>query len=411
MKAEKEKMKEALEALFSMDRQLLGSGYDNALEYINQLIGLDIKEIPSGTELGTWVVPEEWVVKEAWLKFNGKKILDYKKAPLSLLVYSTGYSGEISKEELEKHLYRGEGADTPYNFRFYDRDWGFSVPKEFELKDGKYEVKIETEFLRGKLKYGVHTIDPEKGNGKEILIFAHLDHPHQANDNLSGVVCLMGLVHKLKAYHTVKLVFCPETIGSQAYVYNESLSNVEFVIAVDICGNDNSILFQKSWDNENRLNAVSHAALQMMNRPYRKGKFRTSIGSDETAFNDPLLGIQGVLLSRWPYKEYHTDQDTPEKIDYDKIVETGELIQKIIEIYERDYIPERLFKGPLMRSKYGIQSPLKVVNLNWDYFFYSMDGKRSLAQLCADFEMPFDEVYKKLDKVIEDGQIRRINIS
>ena len=76
-------MKETIKALFAFDRQLLGSGYDDALNWIDKLVGLEIKEIPSGTEYGTWIVPDEWVVRDGWIKKDGKKILDYKKDKLS----------------------------------------------------------------------------------------------------------------------------------------------------------------------------------------------------------------------------------------------------------------------------------------------------------------------------------------
>ena len=137
------------------------------------------------------------------------------------------------------------------------------------------------------------------------------------------------------------------------------------------------------------------------------------IGSDETVFNDPLVGIPGILLTTWTpeWKNYHTNLDTPDKIDYSKIQEFADYIVKVVDIYERDYIPERLFKGPLMRSRYGIQSPSKALNLNWDYFFYSLDGKKTLAELCAEFELNFDYVHTIMEKIITDGQLRRIDIS
>lgn len=408
-------MKETLEQLYKFDRQLMGAGYDSALDYINHLIGLDVIEFDSGTEFGTWTVPEEWIVKEAWVKFKGKKILDYKKNPLSLVVYSLPFKGTVTKEELMPHIHFPEDleAATPYVFKFYDKDWGFTSPKK-NFKDGDYEVFIDTEFRPGKMKLGVHTI---KGKSdREILIFAHLDHPQQANDNLSGVACLLELAQKLRPEHTIKLIFCPETIGSQAYAYTQDLSKVDFAIAVDICGNDNSILFQKSWNEEHRINRVVHCALQVAAKQYRKGKFRTSIGSDETVFNDPNIGIPGILFTTWPYPEYHTDKDTPEIINYDKITEVADLICKVIEIYEKDYIPVRHFKGPLMRSRYKIQSGLKKVNLVWDYLIYSTDGKRYLSEICSDMEVSFEEVHKVFEKIIADKKMYdkkdlRINLS
>src|SRR3990167_5133709 len=250
-----EHLKTTLETLFGMDRQLLGAGYDTALTFIDHLIGLDVVEVNSGTELGTWTVPEEWVVKEAWVKYKGKKIINYSKEPLSLVIYSAPFKGTLSKEELAKHIYRDEGEATPYNFKFYERGWGFCAPKG-ELKDGDYEVSIDTEFRPGKLKLGIHTI-PGKSD-REVLLFAHLDHPYQANDNLSGVVCLIDLAKKLKCEHTVKIVFCPETIGSQAYAYTQDLSKVDFVLSVECCGTNGPIQILKSWNIEDRLNRVIH---------------------------------------------------------------------------------------------------------------------------------------------------------
>ncbi len=433
-----EHLKTTLEELFKFDRQLMGPGYDAALEYLNMLIPLEILEFPTGTEFGTWTVPEEWVAREAWVKFNGEKIIDFAKDPLALQVYSLPFKGTVSKEELLKHLNWSDALpmSIPYVFKFYDRDWGFCVPRTrvqtltsvdegYEesvknglisitdsyketwddiLEDGEYEVLIDTEFKPGVMKVGVHTI-PGKSD-REILLFAHLDHPNQANDNLSAVVCLLDVMKKYKGEHTIKLVFCPETIGSQAYAYTQDLSKVDFMMAVDICGNDNTIMLQKSWDPYDRVNRVAHCALQAAGKSFRKGKFRTSIGSDENVFNDPSINIPGLMLSTWPYPEYHTSFDTPDKINYDKIQEVADLIISIIEIYEKDYIPVREFRGPLMRSRYGMQSN-KVINLNYDYLVYNMDGKRTLTELCAEQELPFHEVYENLEKIINDNKISR----
>ena len=93
------------------------------------------------------------------------------------------------------------------------------------------------------------------------------------------------------------------------------------------------------------------------------------------------------------------------------IKETGDLIVTIIDIWEKDFVPVRKFKGPLMRSRYGLQSFSKHINLNYDYLFYYMDGKRSLAELCAEFEMNFYDVHNTCKKISEDGQIGGLSIS
>jgi len=433
-----EHTKNIIDTLYPMNACLLGEGYDNRLEFLKSLIKLDVLEFPSGTRLGTWTVPDEWVVRDAWLKDpKGKKIADYKKNPLSLVVGSLPFSGKVELDELRKHWHYSDdmpGA-TPYVFKYYDKDWGFCFPKDVirkpnpngeggvdekgefkpvttdKLKKGKYEVMIDTEYRPGVMKLGVHTI---KGKtDREILMFAHLDHPFQANDNLSAVACLTGLVDRLtkeKHDHTIKIVFCPETIGSTAYALTQDLSKVDFVLAVDICGNDGPILFQKSWKDD-RINAVTHLALQNNGKTYKKGNFRNSIGSDESVFNDPLIGIPGIMLSTWDYPEYHTDADTPDKINYEKIAEMQDVILNIVKYYEMDFIPERKFKGMLMRSRYGIQTPNPQMNLSWDYLVFQMDGKLHLSELCANYGINFQYGYDTMLKLEKDEAICRVNSS
>lgn len=426
-------MKNLIEDLYPMDRYLLGAGYDSALEYLRKLISLDVINISSGTKLGTWTVPDEWIPKEAWIKNKktGKKIFDMKDSPLTLAVGSHPQKKTVDREELYKHLYYLEDKNTiPYMFHYYnDKDtWGFSVNKnkiykenpkkrkegEFlptfvkKLPKGDYEVFIDAEYKPGTMKIGVHTI-PGKTD-KEILLFAHLDHPYQANDNLSGVACLVDLAKDIKSDYTIKIVICPETIGSIGYALLEDIDKVEFMLAVDICGNKGSLLLQKSFM-DHRVNKAAHVAIHSFGESYRKGKFRATIGSDEYVFNDPQLNIPGLMLSTHPYPEYHTADDTPEIIDYDAIKKTGDIIKKIIEIYEKDFIPKKEFKGQLMRSRYDIQSMNSQFNLSWDYLIYSMDGKKSLAELCNDFGLNFDQVYEVMLKLENDKFISRVDIS
>jgi aminopeptidase-like protein len=426
-------MKQIIEDLYKFDRYLLGVGYDNALDYIKMLIPLNVIEVKSGTKVGDWVIPKEWVIRDGWIKFNGEKIVDYKKDPLAVTVCSLPVNKTVDREELKKHLHASvERPDSyAYSYKFYDRDWGFSMPKNKVLltpavdpmainpevpqstdvlPEGQYEVFVDSEDRDGIMKIGVHTI-PGKSD-REILIFAHLDHPHQANDNLSGVACLIDMAGMMKDRfdHTIKLIFCPETIGSIAYAETQDISKVDFVLSVDSIGNDETLLFQKSFDKFDRLNYCMHLAVAGQGVSYRKGEFRHEYGADEYYFNDPKVGIPGIFLTRLPYKEYHTADDTPDKIIDEKIKEVQRVILKCIDFYERDYIPEMLVKGPIMRSKYGIQATDKMLNKELDYLFYSIDGKKYLTDIIMSLGVGFDFAYDILNKLGKEN-VRRVNPS
>lgn len=441
-------MLKIIQDLLPLGATLLGDGFHKGLEYINKIIPLDIIKVKSGTKLETWTVPNEWIVRDAWVKFNGKKILDYKTNPLCLMVYSSPFRGIVSKEELKQHLTTAEEINAvAYHYSFYEPKWGFSMPKDqmwrkvgagkpvqevngtIELKpenvsqyedllqDGEYEVFIDTEFKPGNLEIGVHTLPgvwerttKEKDKDREILLFAHLDHPYQANDNLSGVATLIDLTKQIKCNHRVKLIFCAETIGSIAYALTQDVSKVDFMIALDCVGNDNSVLVQKAWDKEARINFAVNFAITGLGISYRKGEFRFLIGSDEYIFNDPKINIPGVMLSRWPYKEYHTDNDTVEVVKEEKLKEIQQIILKTIEIYEKDFIPVRKFRGPLMRSKYGWQYPDKLINRSLDYLIYGIDGKTWLSRLVIGSGIQFDLAHKLLTILKQDGLIDRIDV-
>lgn len=406
-------MKQIVEDLFEMNRNI-GQGFDSALYYINHLIPLQTLEFPSGTKVGTWTVPDEWVVHEAWLKHGKKKILDHKKDKLSLVVGSLPFEGTVDRETLLTHLHYAESLPDafPYEQKLYERDWGFTMPKdriyaevdgkrEFLLPEGEYEVCIKTEYKPSVMKIGVHTI---KGKtDKEVLLFAHLDHAWTANNNLSGVAGLIDLVKQIKPEeleHTVKLVFCPATIGSTAYALTQDLSKVSFMIAVDGIGilNKDGILLHNAFDKTARVNHCAHLAMRQMADGFRHAPWRSSIGSDEYAFNDPEIGIPGLMLSTHPYPQHNTSADTPDIINYDVIKKVQRIIINTIKYYEQDYIPRRKFKGPLFRSGFGVQSTGRENNMAWDYLVYTM-GTKPLSELCIQFGLNYEHTRDLFDKL------------
>ena len=237
----------------------------------------------------------------------------------------------------------------------------------------------------------------------------HLDHPFQANDNLSGVITAVRLAKSLKCKHTVRIVFVPETIGSIVYAHTQDLSNIEFGITLDMVGNDNTILMQQTFAETEKINKAGTMAMSILSSvTYRKAPFRAPLGADEYIFNDPLIGIPTILFSRYPYKEYHSNLDTPDIIKDEKIEETAKIVKKTIEIMESDWTPKREFKCPLMRSRFKVQQQSKEQNRRYDYFFYLMDGNRTLLDLSYACQLDYDKMNKLLIKLKKNGFIKSV---
>ena len=149
--------------LWRKNRNLVSDDYDQSLEYISKLIPLKIHKIPSGTKCWTWTIPEKWSVKEAWIKdLDDNIMLDFKDNPLHVMSYSLPINKIVSKEELMKHIHtRADRPNSiPYEFKFYERDWGLCIEynKLNNFDKNQYRVLIDAVFSQGELKIGEYTI-------------------------------------------------------------------------------------------------------------------------------------------------------------------------------------------------------------------------------------------------------------
>ena len=209
-----------LNKLYNLKRTLLSDDNKITLDIINDFIPLKLYNFKSGTKCYDWVIPPKWMVNKGVLKdLKGNKIIDYKNNTLHLLNYSNSYKGEISKNSLINNLHTDKNLPNaiPYRTSYYSDNWGFclSYNQSKKLKDDRYLVDIDTNFVEGELVIGEATL---KGKSKkEIILTSYYCHPNQINDGLSGVDLLVKLYNKMKSmdlYYTYRFFFWPETIGA-----------------------------------------------------------------------------------------------------------------------------------------------------------------------------------------------------
>ena len=92
--------------LWSFNRSITGEGVRTTLDHIQyHLPALQIRSIPSGTNVFDWQVPKEWSVDEAYIVTpSSERICDFSVNNLHLLGYSCAFEGKVSLEDLKKHL-------------------------------------------------------------------------------------------------------------------------------------------------------------------------------------------------------------------------------------------------------------------------------------------------------------------
>ena len=177
--------------IFPISRSITGEGVRKTLKILQEYLpDMTICEVPTGTQVFDWIVPQEWNCEEAYVEDERhNRILDYQTNNLSIVNYSTPVDKWVSLDELKELIYTQPDQPEliPYVTSYYNRRYGFcmSEKQKSELEKGNYHIVINSSLKDGSLSYGEYVI---KGKYKEeIFISTYLCHPSMANDNCSGI--------------------------------------------------------------------------------------------------------------------------------------------------------------------------------------------------------------------------------
>jgi len=407
-------MLKLIKDLWLKRRDIVSDGFDQSLAYISKIIPLKIHKVSSGTECWTWIIPEKWSVENAYIEdLSGNRLLDLKNHPLHVVSYSLPINKVVTREKLLKHLHSNPNRPNaiPFEFKYYQRDWGFCIQynrlKEFTKPH--YRVVINSSFKKGQLKIGEYVV---RGKTDEaIAIVAHLDHPGMVNDDLSGVSVLVELAKALKKrknYYTYKFLLLPETIGSIAYLsQNEKeISKIKYSVFLEMLGNHNPLSLQLSRQGDTEVDRVFRAVLKKKVPNFKEGAFRKIVRNDEMIFNGPGINIPMVSISRSAgepnhYPEYHTSDDNPKIISEKNLKDSVDLILEALSILDQNYKPLRKFKGPVFLSRYGLwvdwRKNLKL-NQAIEQIMLNLEGDKSVLDIAEALGLDFSEAKSYLDK-------------
>jgi aminopeptidase-like protein len=209
---------------------------------------------------------------------------------------------------------------------------------------------------------------------------------------------------------SVRFLFCPETIGSIAYLSNNEdlIPRLRGGIFSEMTGNTNTLALQRTVQDDDLMDRVARSVLTTRGIEFREGAFRTIIGNDEMVINGPGVGVPCISLSRWPYDEYHTSDDTPSIIDEDLLVQAAEVIEAVCRVRGTDYVPRRTFRGPIFLSRYGLWVDWRenfALNRKLEAIMLRLEGDRSLFTIAEEVELPFGDVRGWVERLRELGLV------
>lgn len=358
-----------VEKLYPICRSITGDGVRETLSVINNNIPIQIYEVPTGTKVFDWTIPDEWNITEAFIEdLDGNRIIDFNNSNLHVVNYSSPIDQIISFEELKPHLHTlPEHPDwIPYRTTYYTENWGFCLSHNDlqKMNKKKYRILINSNFKKGSLTYGEYFKQGEIND--EVLISTHICHPSMCNDNLSGIAVAAELgkyLSNITTRYSYRIIFIPATIGSITWLAKneDKLHQIKYGIVAALLGDKGIFNYKKSRNGNSKIDKIVEYVLSKGNYEYNLHNF-TPYGYDERQFCSPGINLPMGTLMRTPNKqfaEYHTSADNLSFISGESLKESLNLFKDIVNLIENNQKYINLFpKGEPQLGRRGIYNSI-----------------------------------------------------
>ena len=426
LEAAGQRMLALLEQLWPVHRSLAGPGIRETLAILGSSFdGFTFSQVPSGSRVLDWIVPDEWHLQSAWLEApDGRRLCDVAVNTLHVLGYSTAVDTRLSLAELQPHLYSlpDQPEAIPYVTSYYERKWGFCLShREREsLPDGTYRARIDASHVAGSLDYG-QLVLPGRSD-KEILFSTYCCHPAMANNELSGPVLAVALAEWLAAQpqrrYTYRFLFVPEMIGSATVLETHRVhlrARVRAAFNLTCVGDERAWSFLPSRLGDTYADRIARHVLRHAAGPYHSYSWRDR-GSDESMYCAPGIDIPMVSIMRskyGTYPEYHTSLDTPGRVVTARgLAESLCVHRMLVEAIEHDCMPRTLVLGEPQLGRRGLYPQTSIkgstapVKDLLDLISHA-DGRTSLLDIADRCDRPLWTFLPHLDALVAARVLER----
>jgi aminopeptidase-like protein len=408
--------------LFPLCRSISGKGLRDSFAILQKHFPLDIYEVKSGTEIFDWTVPDEWNIRNAYIKdSSGNKVVEFSNSNLHVVSYSKPVNEKMTLKELKPYLHTlpDQPDAIPYVTSYYSKSWGFCLThRQFEtLEEGIYEVVIDSTLEPGSLTYGELLLPGD--TEEEVLISSYLCHPSMANNELSGPILSLLLYLQLSRmnnrHYTYRFYLGPETIG--ALIYLEKLqehfkNNLKAGLVATCCGDSGKFHYKKVRRKDNILDKAVIHSLRHGDYSFSEREFFPT-GSDERQYCSPgfNLPVGSIVRSFYgEYPEYHTSLDNLDFVKGEFLFETLKVYLNALYTLEHNrlYINTKPYGEPFL-SKYDLQDTLGAVKehsldkLQLKYLLNFSDGSFDLIDIAEMLSIPLWELEPTINKLKEAG--------
>lgn len=414
-----------VEELYPICRSITGDGVRETLEILRRYVPLDTHEVPTGTPVLDWTIPNEWNIRDAWIKDrSGERVVDFQKSNLHVLNYSTPLHRWMPTSELRQHLVSMPDRPDwiPYRTSYYKEAWGFCVShRQLEsMQDAEYEVCIDSTLSEGSLTYGEFVVPGHTED--EVLLSCHVCHPSLCNDNLAGISVVVHLARALLAgdtpRYTYRFLFIPGTIGSITWLSRnrERVQHIAHGLVITCVGDAGGFAYKKSRRGDAMIDRAAAHVLKHCGSPFSIGEF-FPYGYDERQFCSPGFNLPVGCFMRSPhgtFPEYHTSADDLDFVTPQSMAESFARLVEIIDVLEGDavYVNTSPYGEPQL-GKRGLYEAIggdpdaahRQLGMLW--VLNLSDGTHTLLDIAERAALPFAEVASMAHLLAQHGLLTR----
>jgi aminopeptidase-like protein len=408
--------------LFPLCRSLTGEGVRATFDLLEEEIPITRTEIPSGTRVFDWIVPDEWNIRDAYIAdADGKRVVDFRRSTLHVVSYSEPVRTRLPLEALRERLHSlpDQPDVVPYRTSYYHRTWGFCLPHRqlLELPPGDYEVVIDSTLEPGHVSYAEAVVEGE--GEREVLVSTYVCHPSLANDNLSGIAVATMLAKRLlgrRLRHTYRFLFAPGTIGPLAWLHQnrERLDAVEHGLTLSCIGDGGNLTYKRSRRGDAEVDQAMETVLRDSGSLHRVLPWEPW-GGDERQFCSPGFDLPVGSLMRTPHGEfdgYHTSADGLERIRPESLEEAVDTCLELVDVLESNrrctnlspYGEPQLGRRGLYRSAGGaVATPDDERALLW--VLNQSDGRSTLLDIAHSSGIRYPVVRRAAERLEQAGLV------
>ena len=416
--------------LFPICRSITGPGIRETLAILGRHLPLEIHEVPSGTQVFDWQVPNEWRIRDAFVRYAaGRRVVDFHESNLHVVNCSVPVRISLSLAELKRHLHTlPDHPDwVPYRTSYYQAQWGFCLSHHrlLELErqygdDYEFEVCVDATLEPGTLTYAEAYFPGS--TAEEVLFSCHVCHPSLANDNLSGIAVATFLarhVGQLSRRYSYRFLFVPATIGAITWLSlnEDKLPNIRHGLVLTLLGDPGGFTYKRSVHGDAEIDRAAAHVLAHSGRDHTIVDFEP-YGYDERQFNSPGIGLNVGCLMRSPhgrYPEYHTSADDLDLVRPACLAESLTQCVAVVELLEHNRV--YLNRCPKGEPQLGRRGLYRALGGDLDragterallWVLNQSNGRHTLLDIAERAKLPFAVVHRAACLLVEQAVLTEV---